>query len=127
MSTFKLSNGTLRYLGAMLFFAAFAKPAMAADVTGTWTMTVMTDQGSGMMSVVLQQQGSDLTGSISGDAGNAPVNGKVDDTAVSFSHDLPDYGISASYRGTVENNTIKGTVDFGGGAAMGTFSAERQE
>ena len=29
MSTFKLSNGTLRYLGAMLFFAAFAKPAMA--------------------------------------------------------------------------------------------------
>lgn len=117
----------MKALATALLFVSMAAPAMGADITGSWAMTVMTDAGSGMMSIVIQQQGDEIKGSITGDAGNAPVNGKVENETVTFTHDLPDYGISASYRGTIENNTIKGTVDFGSGAAMGTFSAERKD
>lgn len=116
-----------RTLAAALILTMSAVPAMGADVTGNWAMTVLTNAGSGSMSIILQQEGTELKGNISGDAGNAPVNGKVENEVVTFSHDLPEYGISASYSGKVENNTIKGTVDYGNGAASGTFSAERKE
>lgn len=114
-------------VATMALFVSMTIPALGADVTGSWAMTVQTDAGAGMMGIILEQVGADIKGSITGDAGNAPVNGKVEDEVVTFTHDLPDYGISASYRGTMEGNTIKGTVDFGNGAAMGTFSAERKE
>ena len=74
---------------AVLFVWA-AIPAMAADVTGSWALTVMTDAGSGVMNFVLQQEGETVTGNVTGDAGNAPVTGKVEDETITFSHNLPD-------------------------------------
>lgn len=104
-----------------------ASSVLAADVNGNWTVTFNTAQGGGSMQLVLEQDGEELKGSVDGDTGRATVTGKIEDDAVSFSHQLPDYGVSADYNGKLEGNSIKGTVSFADGAAMGNFTAERKQ
>ncbi|MEZ5489718.1 MAG: hypothetical protein R3F50_05290 [Gammaproteobacteria bacterium] len=117
----------LRVCATTVFLAATAMPAIGAEVSGSWAVTVMTDAGSGMMNFVLEQEGETIKGTVTGDAGNASVTGTVADEVVTFSHNLPDYGISAVYKGKLVGSTINGTVDYGNGAAMGSFSAELKE
>ncbi|NQV70801.1 MAG: hypothetical protein HQ498_12315 [Pseudohongiella sp.] len=123
----RLGKFILMTLSTTILLVSMTMPAMGADVTGSWAMTVVTDAGSGMMSIVLEQEGDVVKGSITGDAGNASVNGKVENEVVTFGHSLPEYGVSANYSGALAGNTIKGTVDFADGAATGTFTAERKE
>jgi len=110
---------------AVLF--AFVTSALAADVNGNWTVTFNTSQGGGSMELILEQDGEELKGSVDGDTGRANVTGKIEEDAVTFSHQLPDYGVSADYSGKLEGNSIKGTVSFADGAAMGNFTAERKQ
>lgn len=123
----KFGKSVLTACATTLVWAATAIPAMGAEVTGSWVVTVMTDAGSGMMNFVLEQEGEAIKGTVTGDAGNASVTGNVANETVTFSHDLPDYGISAVYKGELAGSTIKGTVDYGNGAAMGSFTAELKE
>lgn len=122
-----IDKAKFKSLAVALLLAGFAVPAVGAEAGGTWAVSLNTDGGAGMMNLVLEQEGEVLTGTVSGDVGNAPVTGKIENQTVTFSHNLPDYGIAASYSGVIEGNTIKGTVDFGGGAATGSFTAERKE
>lgn len=48
-----------------------------ADVSGKWTAQVDTDMGSGEPTFVLKQVGDKLTGTYSGQLGEAPVTGTV--------------------------------------------------
>ncbi len=75
---------------------------------------------------MIEQAGDELTGSVSGDVGNAPIMGKVENDMVTFSHVLPDYGVSVAYTGKLEGNTITGTVSFADGAATGNFRAQKK-
>ncbi len=101
--------------------------ALAADAGGTWAVTFNTAQGGGTMNLIIEQAGADLKGSVSGDVGNAPIMGKIENDAVTFSHELPDYGVTAAYTGKLDGDTIKGTVSFADGAATGDFTAQRKQ
>ena len=122
----KFTTLILKAFATLLLVTGFALPAFSADINGAWSVTFNTSQGGGSMEMVIEQAGVELKGSVSGEVGNAPISGKIEEDAVSFSHMLPDYGVSADYKGKLEGNTIKGTVSFADGAATGSFTAERK-
>jgi hypothetical protein len=124
MQKTKLISKTLT---ALTLFAGLTTAAFAADVAGNWTVTFNTGQGGGSMDLVIEQTGNELKGNVSGDVGNAPINGKTENDTVTFTHQLPDYGVSADYNGKLEGGVIKGTVSFADGAASGNFTAQRKQ
>src|SRR4051794_22801353 len=86
---------------------------LAADVSGTWQLTVETAQGSGTPTVVLQQNGEQLTGTFSSQIfGQAKITGTVKGNAIEFGFegDAGGQKIKVSYKGAIESATaMKGT------------------
>ena len=59
--------------------------ATAADVSGTWQLTVGTSQGTGTPTAVLQQQGEQLTGTFNSQIfGEAKITGSVKGNVIEF-------------------------------------------
>ena len=68
-------------------FATLIFPVLllAADVTGKWTGTIETPNGSREVNLNLKADGAKLTGTISGRSGDTEIqDGKVDGDNVSF-------------------------------------------
>ncbi len=107
---------------------ALAVVAMAADLSGTWELQVESDVGSGTPTFTFKQDGNKLTGTYSGQLGEAPVTGTVDGDKVQFSFEVSPAGdkITVTYSGTTEGvNKMKGTVVFGG-MGKGTFTGVKK-
>ena len=90
-------------------------------------MTVETEAGSGTPVFVFQQNGEKLTGTYSGQLGDAKVTGTVKGDAVEFSFEVAPTGdkVLAKYAGKLDGESMKGTVDIGG-LAKGTFVGKRK-
>lgn len=101
--------------------------AQGTTVTGEWAFTVNTDQGSGNPTFTFTQEGEKLTGTYNGTFGVADLTGTVKGTAIQFSFTADVQGQQApiTYKGTVEKNTMKGTLDIAG-MVNGTFTATRK-
>ena len=101
--------------------------AQAANVTGEWTFNVQTDQGGGTPTITFKQEGEKLTGKYAGQLGNADLTGTVKGTAIHFTFTIDAQGQQApvTYDGTVEKNTMKGTLDIAG-MVNGTFTATKK-
>ena len=71
----------MKHLLSLLFFAFLVNFAAQAqdtpNVTGSWAMSVETDAGSGTPDFVLKQEGGKITGTYSGQLGDAPVTGTI--------------------------------------------------
>ena len=97
-----------------------------ADVSGTWNVEVVTDQGNGTPVFTFEQKGEDLTGHYKGLFGEAPVTGTIKGNAITFSIkvDVQGQNMTITYSGTVDGDSMKGSIQFGdaGGA---TFTARR--
>ena len=104
--------------------------AFAADVSGTWQLTVETSQGSGTPTVVLQQQGEKLTGTFNSQIfGEAKLTGSVKGNAIEFGFEGEAGGqtIKVSYKGTIESPTaMKGTAVYAGFDDKATWSAVKK-
>ena len=109
-------------------FAA-AVAAQAVNVTGDWTFNVQTDQGAGTPAMSFKQDGEALTGTYVGLCGSAVLKGTVKGSAIefSFSADAQGQTVDSVYKGTVEKDTMKGTVAIAGGQIGGTFTAARKK
>jgi hypothetical protein len=113
---------------AQLRAAGLHKEAVqATDVTGVWVFTVATDQGSGTPTLTFKQDGEKLTGKYEGQLGNADLTGTVKGNAITFTFTVDVQGQQApvTYKGTVEKNTMKGSLDIAG-MVNGTFTAARK-
>lgn len=101
--------------------------AAQANLTGKWVLQVQTDAGSGTPTVTLEQNGDRLTGHYSGQLGEADLTGSVkgNDFTFSFAGEAQGQQFKVIYSGTVEKDTMKGTVDLGG-LASGTFTGKKQ-
>ena len=101
--------------------------AAPADVSGTWNVEVVTDQGNGTPVFSFEQKGEDLTGHYKGYFGEAPVTGTIKGNAITFSIkvDMQGQNMKITYSGTVDRDSMKGSIEFGdaGGA---TFTGKRQ-
>ena len=101
----------------------FAAMGFAADVTGTWNFTVETDMGTGTPTIVLKQDGDKLSGTYSGQLGEAKVTGSVKGEAVEIWFEAAPQGdtIKVKYTGKIESaSKMSGDVDLGG-MAKGKF------
>ena len=115
-------------LRSLVLFLALTTLTLAADLTGKWSATVETDAGSGNPSFTLKQAGEALTGTYSGQLGDAPITGTVKGDAVEFSFKVSPGGdaITVVYKGKVTSpKELKGSVDLGG-MGSGTFTATKQ-
>lgn len=104
--------------------------ALAADVSGTWQITVETNQGSGSPTVLLQQQGETLTGTFHSQLfGEVKITGSVKGNAIQFGFegDAGGQTMQVTYKGTIESPTaMKGTAVYAGFDDKATWSAAKK-
>ena len=105
----------------------YLEELQATNVTGVWLFTVTTDQGGGTPTLTFKQDGEKLTGKYEGQLGNADLTGTVKESAITFSFTVDVQGQQApvTYKGTVEKNTMKGSLDIAG-MVNGTFTATKK-
>lgn len=117
--------------GILALVAALVMPATAqgVNVTGKWVFDVQTSGGSGQPTVTFKQEGEKLTGHYSSQTlGEADFTGTVKGTAIQFTFNAEAQGqqIDVAYTGTVDGNSMKGTVNMAGGQLTGSFTGKKQ-
>lgn len=112
---------------AVILLASARLDAQATNVTGEWAFNVTTDQGGGTPTITFKQDGEKLTGKYNGQLGAADLTGTVKGNAIQFSFTVDMQGQQApvNYKGTVEKNTMTGTLDIAG-MVNGTFTATKK-
>lgn len=112
---------------ALAFLASAPLLAQGANVTGDWVFDVTTDQGGGTPTITFKQDGEKLTGTYNGQLGAADLTGTVtgNDITFTFTVDVQGQQAPVTYKGTVERNTMKGTLDIAG-MVNGTFTATKK-
>jgi hypothetical protein len=93
---------------AVLVMTLGAAKAMAADVTGSWTTTMQTQDGnSAAITFNFKQDGASLTGTVAGPIGDPLeiTNGKVDGDKFTF--DVSFNGMTIHHTCAVTGDTIK--------------------
>jgi len=100
--------------------------ALAADVTGTWTMTVESQAGTGNPVFTLKQAGENVTGNYKGQLGEAPVTGTIkgNELALTYKLDAQGVALEVKYTGTVDGNNVSGKVSLGE-LGEGTFKGTK--
>lgn len=111
---------------AITAFASFAVNAADANVAGTWTVSVETQQGTRDSTLTLTQSGAALTGTIKGARGENPVTGTVTGNDIKFTYSVSfnDQSIAIDYAGKVDGSSIAGTVTTPRGENK--FTAKKQ-
>ncbi len=116
---------------ALALTAALAVSTLAqgVNVTGKWIFDVQTGQGGGQPTLTFKQEGEKLTGHYSSQTlGEADLTGTVKGNAIQFGFNANAQGqaIDVAYTGTVDGNTMKGSVSMAGGQLSGTFTGKKQ-
>lgn len=88
--------------------------AGAVNVTGTWNAAVETSQGSGTPTFTFKQDGEALTGTYSGQLGEAPLKGTVKGNDIMFSVKVSYSGqdLELKFSGKIEGNSMKGKATY---------------
>lgn len=99
----------------------------AADLTGSWTVTVETEMGSGTPTFDLKEEDGKISGTYNGQMGSLPVTGSVDSNnfQLVISVEAQGMAMDIKYTGTVDGDAIEGKMamgEFGGG----TFTGKKQ-
>lgn len=112
---------------ALATTAASSSGAQSANVTGTWKLTVETQGGTGNPTVVLKQEGEELSGTYKGRFGESPLKGAVKGKEIKFTIKVSAQGqdIQIDYAGEVDGDSMKGKVKFGE-MGEGTFSGKKE-
>ena len=126
MKTVFANTALLLVVAVFLTFAP-RLGAQATNVTGEWAFNVTTDQGGGTPTITFKQDGEKLTGKYAGQLGNSDLTGTVKGSDITFNFTVDVQGQQApvTYKGTVEKNTMKGTLDIAG-MVNGTFTATKK-
>jgi hypothetical protein len=108
---------------ALLICSALA--LRGADITGTWSASVVLDAGSGVATFTFKQTGETLSGTYTGQFGKSDVTGTVKGDQVEWSFENDQVG-KVAYKGVLDGSgKMKGSVAYGQLGA-GTFTAERK-
>jgi hypothetical protein len=125
------NGGTMNTLRAKLFVGACAIAvtvlAYAADVAGTWALSVESPRGTRQSTLVLTQKGEEIAGTMKSERGDMPVSGTLKGNALAFGYKMSMQGneMDIKYTGTVDGDAISGTVSFGG-MGEGKFTGKKQ-
>jgi hypothetical protein len=121
----------LSLAGACALIAAMGLAVKAqepANVAGTWQMTMEGRQGQMTQTLTIEQDGGAIKGTVKGERGpEANLEGTVDGNKISFTvkRQTPRGEMTTAYTGTVDGDTIKGTMQMG--EMNRNWSATRQK
>lgn len=117
-----------RLLLACVVAAVTLSPAAAAaqSIAGQWEAAMNTPGGVRNFKIDFQVSGDTVTGTVHRQAGDVPLRGTIKGNQLKFSYAIDYNGndLVLTMTVTVDGDTMKGTVDFGG-AAEDEFSAQR--
>jgi hypothetical protein len=107
--------------------AAGGGATSALDISGAWVFEVNFPGGSGTPTITFTQNGEKLTGQYVGGLGEAPIQGTLKGSELTFSFDVTfqDTKLHVVYSGTATEDALKGTASFGD-MGEGTFTAKRK-
>ncbi|MBM3786917.1 MAG: hypothetical protein FJW30_21375 [Acidobacteria bacterium] len=106
-----------------VLFVLWALSMAAADISGSWTFSVQIADITGSPKFRFEQKGEELTGSYSGQLGEAKVTGTVKANEVEFRFEAGGYPFI--YKGTLEGDkAMKGKIDVAG-QAEGSFTGKK--
>ena len=115
---------------AVVSLAGTVAAGQTADVSGTWSLSVVMENAQGAPTVVLKQQGQTVTGTVTNASGQQKVTGAVKGNEVVFGFETTREGqpFRASYRGTIESpRRMTGEVTFSGVlSGTGTWVATKE-
>ncbi len=123
-----------RTVSALLLLAVVTVSAAGAtswlhDLTGSWTFSVVTENGTGTPAVTMKQEGEKLTGTYeSRMLGPRGFVGTVKGDSVNFTLEAngPD-GVALVFKGVVVSaDSVRGIVDFSGMGGA-TFTGSRNK
>ncbi len=95
---------------ALLFVTAFTIAVAAQDaanVAGTWTISVSRAAGNAEQMIILEQDGSKITGTFKGARQSGPLAGSVTGKVITFHVSMR---VRLDYKGTMEGDSMKGTM-----------------
>jgi len=101
----------------LIFSVAHIASAQDANVAGSWDLSAAGRNGNTRtQTLTLQQDGTKLTGSISGRRGSSPVTGTVSGNNIDFTvtRNTRRGQFQISYTGTVSGDTMTGTFTMRG-------------
>ncbi len=115
---------TVIMLASALTAVVAVAQKIAVDLTGKWTFSVVTENGTGTPAVTLKQEGEMLTGTYeSARMGSRPIAGTVKKDSIDFV--LKGGEVELRFMGViVDKDNVKGVVDFGGNGGA-TFTGKR--
>jgi hypothetical protein len=110
---------TLALMVCLAVPAGAQTTAPAADVIGTWDVSVTTQQGTIPSQVKLKKDGAKLVGTISSQMGESPLEAEVKGNALTiwFNFQGQNGPIAIEMAGTVTGDKISGTMGAGGQTA----------
>ncbi len=118
-------RGLLPFISFVLLFAV-AGMALAADapanVAGNWSVEVSGGAGKTTQTITLKQDGATLTGTFKGPRQSGTIDGSVDGKNIKFHVTAR---IPLDYTGTVDGDTMKGTMS--GRGQQGDWTATRSK
>ena len=124
----------LKIVLAATVLMAVSAPALAADPNGTWKWTFTTQGGQEFeLTLVLKQEGEKLTGQLTRSGGQtsdiSDGTFKGDEVAFNVVRERDGQKVTAHYKGKVEADAIKGTIEFefGGESRMFDWNATREK
>jgi hypothetical protein len=97
-----------------------------ANVAGVWNLAVETPNGTGTPTVTFKQDGGNLTGTYKGRMGESELKGAITGNNIKWTVTVHPQGgeMNIEYSGTVDGDTMKGTVSSPMGEA--TFTGKKQ-
>ena len=103
---------------ATFFLVVFS--AFAADVSGDWTVSIDSPQGSAAAAFTLKQDGDKVTGTYKGPRNTAPVAGTLtgDDLKLTATVGGGGQSVTLTFTAKVAGDALDGTLDVGGQASV---------
>ncbi|NWG12600.1 MAG: hypothetical protein HXY20_03600 [Acidobacteria bacterium] len=121
-----MMKGMVASLAAVAWISLAAFSA-STDVSGTWDLTVESEQSTANPSLTLVQSGEQLSGTYRGRMGQYRIEGTIRGNDIRFSVTVrfQDQPVVVIYSGTVDTDSMSGTVQFGD-YGSGTWTAKRR-
>jgi len=107
-----------------------ASAAEVSEIAGDWDLAMTSPVGEHSLKVSFKVDGTKLTGLVKGEASmfspayEKSLEGTIAGKDITFVFTEPSQGVTLTFSGTVDAETMRGKVDYGG-MAGGEWSAKR--
>ena len=114
-------------LAALVAFTILSVSVLAQQgAAGMWRVEFVTPNGQVGVNMTINQTGNRLTGQVTDEYGEFPIDGRLADQQVTIVWSVPEDGklIEITMKGKLEGNVINGTVKLGN-VGEGPLTARR--